>query len=92
VNLARIAERGKCDFVFFADPLALPGRYGSDVRDAVRRGTQAVAYFDPAFVVAIMAAATRVGLGVRRSTTYYPPYDVARIFATLDHLSRGRVA
>jgi FMN-dependent oxidoreductase (nitrilotriacetate monooxygenase family) len=93
VNLARIAERGKFDFVFFADLLAVPGRYGNDARDALRRGTQAVASLDPALVVAIMAAATsRIGLGLTRSTTYYPPYDIARSFATLDHLSRGRAA
>jgi FMN-dependent oxidoreductase (nitrilotriacetate monooxygenase family) len=40
-----------------------------------------------------MAAATKhLGLGLTRSTTYYPPYDIARTFATLDHLSRGRIA
>lgn len=93
VNLARIAEKGKFDFVFFADLLAVPGRYGNDVKEALRRGTQAVASLDPALVVAIMAAATtRLGLGLTRSTTYYPPYDIARSFATLDHLSRGRIA
>ena len=92
-NLARIAERGKFDFVFFADLLSVPGRYGNSIGDALRRGTQAVASLDPAYVVAIMAAATsRLGLGLTRSTTYFPPFDIARTFATLDHLSRGRVA
>jgi FMN-dependent oxidoreductase (nitrilotriacetate monooxygenase family) len=92
-NLARVAERGKFDFVFFADLLSVPGRYGASISDALKRGTQAVASLDPAFVVAIMAAATtRLGLGLTRSTTYFPPYDIARTFATLDHLSRGRVA
>ncbi|MFB2552580.1 LLM class flavin-dependent oxidoreductase [Ensifer soli] len=92
-NLARIAEKGKFDFVFFADLLAIPGRYGDDISEALKRGTQAVASLDPAFVVAVMAAATKkLGLGLTRSTSYYPPYDVARTFATLDHLSRGRVA
>ncbi|MET0384423.1 MAG: LLM class flavin-dependent oxidoreductase [Polyangiales bacterium] len=92
-NLARIAERGKFDFVFFADLLAIPHRYGQSIDEVLRRGTQAAASLDPAFVVAVMAAATRhVGLGITRSSTYYPPYDIARTFASLDHLSRGRVA
>jgi len=92
-NIARIAERGKFDFVFFADLLSVPSRYGNGIRDALRRGTQAVASLDPAFVAAIMAVATKhVGIGLTRSTTYYPPYDIARTFATLDHLSRGRIA
>jgi alkanesulfonate monooxygenase SsuD/methylene tetrahydromethanopterin reductase-like flavin-dependent oxidoreductase (luciferase family) len=47
-NLARIAEKGKFDFVFFADLLAIPGRYGNDITEALRRGTQAVASLDPA--------------------------------------------
>jgi alkanesulfonate monooxygenase SsuD/methylene tetrahydromethanopterin reductase-like flavin-dependent oxidoreductase (luciferase family) len=33
-----------------------------------------------------------LGLGVTRSVTYYSPYDIARTFATLDHLSNGRAA
>lgn len=92
-HLARVAENGRFDFVFFADLLAIPGRYGNDIREPLRRGVQAVATLDPAYVVAIMAAATQhLGLGLTRSATYYHPFDVARTFATLDHLSRGRVA
>ena len=32
----------------------------------------------------------RLGLAITKSTTYFHPYEVARIFGTLDHLSRGR--
>ena len=39
-NIARILERGKFDFMFFADVLATPRRYGNDIRDPIRRGTQ----------------------------------------------------
>lgn len=93
VNLAKVAERGLFDFVFFADLLAIPERYNNDIRDGLRRGVQGVATLDPVQVVAIMAAATKhVGLGLTRSATYYPPYDIARTFASLDHLSGGRVA
>ena len=34
----------------------------------------------------------KLGLAITKSTTYFHPYEVARIFATLDHLSQGRVA
>ncbi|MEH2260775.1 LLM class flavin-dependent oxidoreductase [Nostoc sp.] len=92
-NLGRILERGKFDFVFFADGLMIPSRYGAGITDTLRYGSQGAAFLDPAFVVATMAVATEyIGLGVTRSTTYSAPFDLARTFASLDHLSRGRIA
>ena len=44
-------------------------------------------------VLGVLAQATsKIGLGATYSTTYYAPFHVARTFATLDHLSRGRAA
>ena len=91
--IARAAERGFFDFVFFADVLAVPGRYGDDFRQALAVGAQTAAALDPSYVALSMASATRhLGLGVTRSTTYYAPYDIARAFGTLDHLTGGRIA
>ncbi|WP_328396613.1 LLM class flavin-dependent oxidoreductase [Nocardia sp. NBC_00416] len=90
-RVARTLERGKFDFVFFADLLATPVRYGNDIRVPLRSGTQASATLDPSLVAAGLANVTeRLGLAITKSTTYFHPYEVARIFATLDHLSRGR--
>ncbi|MEP1080266.1 LLM class flavin-dependent oxidoreductase [Leptolyngbya sp. PL-A3] len=92
-NIGRVLERGKFDFVFFADGLMVPSRYGAGIEDTLRRGSQGAVLLDPAYVVATMATATEhLGLGITRSTTYYSPYDMARTFATLDHLSGGRIA
>lgn len=92
-EVARILERGRFDFMFFADVLAIPRRYGDDIREAVRRGTQGAIGLDPAMVIAALISVTeRLGLAVTKSATYYAPYDIARSFATLDHLSKGRVA
>jgi FMN-dependent oxidoreductase (nitrilotriacetate monooxygenase family) len=92
-DVARILERGRFDYVFFADHLAVPGRYGRGIADTLEYGAQSAAGLDPAYVAASMAAVTRnIGIGVTRSTTYFAPYDVARTFATLDHLSSGRIA
>ena len=47
---------------------------------------------DTAAVLSYMAAVTnRIGLVGTASTTYNQPYDIARKFATADHLSKGRV-
>lgn len=92
-EIARILERGKFDFLFFADVLALPRRYGNSFEDAVQRGSQGVFGLDPTLVVtALIAATERLGLAVTKSASYYPPFDIARTFATLDHLSKGRMA
>ncbi|WP_211280898.1 LLM class flavin-dependent oxidoreductase [Pantoea rodasii] len=73
--------------------MAVPGRYNSEIRQAVEQGVQSVATLDPSYVVMAMAAVTRhLGFGITRSTTYYNPYDIARAFATLDHLTEGRIA
>lgn len=56
-------------------------------------GGQGAVALEPTSVIATMAAVTeRLGLGATVSTTYYPPYHVARVFATLDNLSDGRIS
>lgn len=93
VDIARALERGKFDMAFFADRLAMSERYGDSLEVAARLGDQDATRLDPTLVLPWMAAATRhLGLGATRSTTYHHPYHVARIFATLDHLTKGRVA
>lgn len=91
-KIARTLEQGKFDLVFFDDRLAMPGVYGHSVADAVRYGARPVK-LDLTAVLGCIAGATRhIGIGATYSTTYYSPFHVARTFATLDHLSRGRVA
>ncbi|KAA0024801.1 LLM class flavin-dependent oxidoreductase [Antrihabitans cavernicola] len=92
-RIGRILERGKFDFVFFADLLATPIRFGNGIEEPLRRGTQATATLDPSLVAASIAAVTsKLGIAITKSTTYFHPYELSRIFATLDHLTRGRIA
>ncbi|MBR7193058.1 LLM class flavin-dependent oxidoreductase [Gordonia sp. SCSIO 19800] len=92
-RVGRILERGKFDFAFFADLLAAPVRFGGDQSEPFRRGTQAAATIDPSLVAASIAAVTtRLGIAVTKSTTYFHPYELARVFGSLDHLTRGRIA
>ncbi|WP_139983812.1 LLM class flavin-dependent oxidoreductase [Nocardioides litoris] len=81
VALARTAERGLMDSVFFADSPALVG----DV------GRRPAGTLDPTLLLAAMALATeRIGLVATASTSYDEPWNLARRFASLDHLSGGR--
>lgn len=92
-NIAQVLERGKFDLVFFADGLAMPDHYGGNFEASWKYAAQGVVRLDPLLIAATMAVVTKhIGIGVTRSTTYYHPYDLARGFATLDHLSRGRAA
>ena len=91
-RIARTLEEGTFDMMFFDDRLAMPAIYGDSVAEAVRTGARPIK-MDLTAVLGVCAAATeRLGLGATYSTTYYPPYHVARVFATLDHLSGGRAA
>ena len=86
-HLARTAERAKFDFLFLAEGLRLREQNGQiyDL-DVVGRP-------DTFTVLAALAAVTdRLGLAGTINSTFNEPYEVARQFATLDHLSGGRAA
>ena len=91
-RIARTLEDGLFDMAFFDDRLAMPDIYGNDHRETVAHGVRAVK-MDPTPILMAMASATsRLGLGATYSTTYYEPFHVARLYATLDLMTKGRVA
>jgi FMN-dependent oxidoreductase (nitrilotriacetate monooxygenase family) len=82
-EIAQIAERGTFDAVFFADMSALDDQ-------ARERPWLAL---DPTILLTAMAAVTeRIGLVATASTTLEHPFHIARRFASLDHVSKGRAA
>ncbi|MEJ8815674.1 LLM class flavin-dependent oxidoreductase [Variovorax ureilyticus] len=92
-GIARTLEHGLFDLAFFADILAVPDRYQGSNDTQLRYGALGSLRLDPVVVLSIMAAATKhLGLASTRSTSHYEPFEVARSFATLDHLSAGRAA
>ncbi|MCF3182766.1 MULTISPECIES: NtaA/DmoA family FMN-dependent monooxygenase [unclassified Streptomyces] len=87
VRFARTAERAKFDFLFLAEGLRLREQ-GGKIYDLDVAGRP-----DTFTVLAALAAVTeRIGLTGTISSTFNEPYEVARQFATLDHLSAGRAA
>jgi FMN-dependent oxidoreductase (nitrilotriacetate monooxygenase family) len=91
-RIARTLESGKFHLAFFDDRLAMPDRLGGDHAHTVAHGIRCVK-MDPVTVLTVMGAATeRLGLGSTYSTTYYEPFHVARVFATLDLMTDGRAA
>jgi alkanesulfonate monooxygenase SsuD/methylene tetrahydromethanopterin reductase-like flavin-dependent oxidoreductase (luciferase family) len=81
-ELAQKAEAGLFDSIFFADQLALQ----DDIAHGPRTG------LEPITVLSALAVSThRIGLIATASTTYTEPFNLARQFASLDHISRGRI-
>jgi N-acetyl-S-(2-succino)cysteine monooxygenase len=81
IRVAQLAEAAKFDSIFFADGPAL----WADVR------YRPVGTLDPLPLLGALAVATeRIGLIATASTTYKEPYDLARAFASIDHISGGR--
>lgn len=79
VTAARLAERARVDAVFFADSQGI-GQRGLGF-----------AYLDPLTVLPALARETEhVGLVATASTTYGPPYALARAILSIDHISGGR--
>lgn len=91
-HIARVLEAGKFDAVFFADILGIYDTYNSSFETMLGRGGQ-LCLLEPSLLLAMMARVTeRLGLGLTCSTTFFNPYQIARMTGTLDHLSHGRVA
>lgn len=81
-QLAHKAEAAAFDAIFFADALAV----GDGLSHAAGGG------LEPITLLAALARSTsRIGLIATASTTYTEPFNLARQFASLDHISHGRV-
>ena len=81
-DLARRAEAGLFDSIFLADTLAL--------MDTVAHS--ASTWLEPITTLGALTGSTeRIGLIATASTTYSEPFNLARQFGSLDHISRGRI-
>jgi FMN-dependent oxidoreductase (nitrilotriacetate monooxygenase family) len=79
-RIAERAEKAEIDFLFTADLL----RFGAQ---------GAIGSQEPLmFVSALSSVTSRIGLIATVSTTFHHPFNLARLFGTLDHLSNGRAA
>ena len=89
VHNAQTAERGKCDMIFFADGIGIRERDAP--RGSLARSGYEIVEMEPMTLLPALAARTeRIGLVTTASTTYNEPYHIARKFATLDLISKGR--
>lgn len=89
VEIAQTAERAKFDLLFLADSNTVR----DTVIEALSRSVQFVSGFEPFTLLSALAMMTdKIGLVCTASTSWNEPYHIARKFASLDHISRGRAA
>jgi alkanesulfonate monooxygenase len=85
-QLAQTLERGRFDAFFMADHLAVLNM----PTEALQR-SHTVTSFEPFTLLSALAQHTKhIGLVATASTTFDEPFHIARRFASLDHLSKGR--
>ncbi len=90
-DLARTLERARFDYVLIEDSSYVGESYGGSREIYLKHGLS-VPRQDPSVMATLMAAATtRIGIVPTLSTFAYPPYLLARLVATLDQVSQGRI-
>ncbi|WP_160122045.1 LLM class flavin-dependent oxidoreductase [Rhodovarius lipocyclicus] len=88
-RIARIAEDGKLDLFFIADTPAAR----TDHLKAWSRAPVFMNVLEPLTLLSALAGSTsHIGLGGTVSTSFYEPYNLARQFGALDHITGGRAA
>ena len=91
-EVASIAERGLIDLIFFGDNAGVHDTWRGSADEAIRWGV-GCPRLDASPYIAVLAQHTKhVGFGLTYSSTYLPPYYVARLTNSLDHITGGRMA
>src|SRR4051794_13743750 len=82
-EIVRIAERGKFDLLFISDSM---------VMDPTDHPSFLCRFEPTTLITALSAVTTDIGLGATVSSSFSEPFNVARIFGSIDHISGGRAA
>jgi len=90
VDFAQALERACFDYIMLEDTLMVSEAYGGTAEAALKHAIL-VPKHDPCPLAALIAAGTsRLGVVATMSTMAYPPFLLARLSATLDHIANGR--
>ncbi|KAH7396449.1 HK97 family phage prohead protease [Pyrenochaeta sp. MPI-SDFR-AT-0127] len=90
INLAKLLERGGINALFLADTYGGYDTYEGSLDNCIRRAAQ-WPMTDPTIPISAMAAVTKnLTFAITASTSFEPPFLLAKRFSTLDHLTDGR--
>jgi FMN-dependent oxidoreductase (nitrilotriacetate monooxygenase family) len=89
-DMAKKLEAACFDFILIEDASAVADVYGASFEAYLGQAIGAPK-FDPAVMANIIAGVTtRIGIIPTLTTTFYPPFLLARLLATMDHMTAGR--
>jgi FMN-dependent oxidoreductase (nitrilotriacetate monooxygenase family) len=90
IEMAQALERACFDYIMIEDTLMVSDAYGGTFETYLKHAMMAPKG-DPSPLAAIMALSTsKLGIVATMSTTFYPPFMLARLCSTLDHIAKGR--
>jgi alkanesulfonate monooxygenase SsuD/methylene tetrahydromethanopterin reductase-like flavin-dependent oxidoreductase (luciferase family) len=90
VDFAQALERACFDYIMIEDTLMVSEAYGGSMEAYLKHAIMSPKH-DPSPLAAILSMATRrLGVVATMSTSFYPPFMLARLCTTLDHIARGR--
>src|ERR1700738_3534040 len=91
-DIARIAERGLIDLIFFGDSTGIPNTWKNSIDDAVRYGVAWPRFEMSPWITAMSRVTNHVGFGLTYASTFMHPFYTARLLNSLDHITNGRIA
>ncbi|MEM7115144.1 MAG: NtaA/DmoA family FMN-dependent monooxygenase [Chloroflexota bacterium] len=92
IGLAKILERGCFDALFFAATMGVSDIFEGTERAMIQNGIF-TPQIDPVLLVSALAShTTHLGYAVTVNSSHNAPYQTARLFSSLDHLTEGRIA
>ena len=91
-DIARVAERGLIDLIFFGDSTGIPNTWKGSIEDAVTYGVAWPRLDMSPWITAMSRVTKHVGFGLTYATTFMHPFYVARLLNSLDHITNGRIA
>src|ERR1700686_1649709 len=86
-DIARVAERGLLDLIFFGDSTGIPNTWKGSIEDAVRYGVAWPRMDMSPWIAAMSRVTSHVGFGLTYATTFMHPFYVARLLNSLDHIT-----
>jgi FMN-dependent oxidoreductase (nitrilotriacetate monooxygenase family) len=91
-EVARTAERGGFDMIFFGDSTGIPSTWGDSIDDAVRYGVAWPRFEMSPWITAMSRVTSHLGFGLTYASTFMHPFYTARLLNSLDHITNGRIA
>jgi FMN-dependent oxidoreductase (nitrilotriacetate monooxygenase family) len=91
-EVARTAERGGFDMIFFGDSTGIPNTWKDSIDDAVSYGVAWPRFEMSPWIAAMSRVTSHLGFGLTYASTFMHPFYTARLLNSLDHITNGRIA